>query len=161
MFTESAQRGANRTAARSQLSGDWRREIDSTPRQGNNATSPMSRFPAARGYLHQHSLAPHRSNEDISIRAAQRVQKGESIRGEDDPRTHQAIVEGRRLYVGNLPYMAKPKDIEALFSEDGYSMFELLIFQENTHILIERQGAYQYVNRPTYWQKSFLLLRRA
>ena len=33
------------------------------------------------------------------------------IRGEDDPRTLQAIEEGRRLYVGDLPYLAEPKTL--------------------------------------------------
>ena len=31
----------------------------------------------------------------------------ESLSGEDDPRTLQAIAEGRRFYVGNLLYVAK------------------------------------------------------
>lgn len=46
----------------------------------------------------------------------------EIIRGEDDPRTLQAIEEGCRLYVGNLAYMAKRKDIEDLFVGNGYRM---------------------------------------
>ena len=31
-----------------------------------------------------------------------------NTRGEDDRRTQQAIDEGRRVYVGSLPYMANP-----------------------------------------------------
>ena len=46
----------------------------------------------------------------------------DSLRGENDPLTMQAIEEGRRLYVGNLPYMAKTKDILDLFASGGYSM---------------------------------------
>lgn len=45
------------------------------------------------------------------------------IRGENDPRTLQAIAEGRRLYVGNLPYMAQTKDIETLFAQNDYQMY--------------------------------------
>lgn len=45
------------------------------------------------------------------------------IRGEDDPRTLQAIAEGRRLYVGNLPYMAKTEDIQDLFVSNNYQMY--------------------------------------
>ncbi len=45
-----------------------------------------------------------------------------TIRGEDDPRTLQAIEEDRRLYVGNLPYVAKTKDVEELFISNGYQM---------------------------------------
>ncbi|KAI4252379.1 MAG: hypothetical protein L6R42_007988 [Xanthoria sp. 1 TBL-2021] len=44
------------------------------------------------------------------------------IRGEDDPRTLQAIAEGRRLYVGNLPYMAKTTDIQDLFTHNNYQI---------------------------------------
>ena len=29
---------------------------------------------------------------------------------------------GRRIYVGNMPYMAKKSDVEALFAEAGYTM---------------------------------------
>ena len=46
-----------------------------------------------------------------------------AIRGETDPRTLQAIAEGRRLYVGNLPYMAQTKDIENLFAQNDYQMY--------------------------------------
>lgn len=46
-----------------------------------------------------------------------------SLRSEDDPRTLQAIAEGRRLYVGNLPYIAKTRDVESLFEGENYQMF--------------------------------------
>lgn len=45
---------------------------------------------------------------------------GETLRGEDDPNTLQAIAEGRRLYVGNMPYIAKTIDVELLFAEVDY-----------------------------------------
>jgi RNA recognition motif-containing protein len=38
------------------------------------------------------------------------------------PQVPQAITEGRRLYVGNMPYMAKKEDVEALFREGDYKM---------------------------------------
>ena len=44
------------------------------------------------------------------------------LRGEDDPRTVQAIEEGRRLYVGNLPYLAGAKDIDDLFMDHRYEV---------------------------------------
>ncbi|KAL1983673.1 hypothetical protein VTN96DRAFT_10102 [Rasamsonia emersonii] len=34
----------------------------------------------------------------------------------------QAIAEGRRLYVGNMPYMAKREDVEALFAGGDYKI---------------------------------------
>ncbi|KAL9110807.1 MAG: hypothetical protein Q9187_008001, partial [Circinaria calcarea] len=38
----------------------------------------------------------------------------------DDPIALQAIAEGRRLYVGNMPYFAKSEDVETLFAGDDY-----------------------------------------
>ncbi|KAI9775413.1 MAG: hypothetical protein M1839_001108 [Geoglossum umbratile] len=34
----------------------------------------------------------------------------------------QSIADGRRLYVGNMPYMAKTEDIEALFARHGFKV---------------------------------------
>ncbi|KAJ6127601.1 hypothetical protein N7523_003213 [Penicillium sp. IBT 18751x] len=38
------------------------------------------------------------------------------------PHVPQAISEGRRLYVGNMPYTAKSEDVEALFTAAQYSV---------------------------------------
>lgn len=35
----------------------------------------------------------------------------------------QAISEGRRLYVGNMPYTAKTEDVEALFKAAEFPMY--------------------------------------
>lgn len=40
----------------------------------------------------------------------------------DDSMALQAIAEGRRLYVGNMPYFAKNEDVESLFAGDDYKM---------------------------------------
>ncbi|KAI9854658.1 MAG: hypothetical protein M1813_000905 [Trichoglossum hirsutum] len=40
--------------------------------------------------------------------------------GEGDSSASQAMAEGRRLYLGNMPYMAKTEDIEALLTDNGY-----------------------------------------
>lgn len=45
-----------------------------------------------------------------------------NTRGQDDLRTQQAIHEGRRLYVGNLPYMAKSEDIAEFFALNCYKI---------------------------------------
>lgn len=37
----------------------------------------------------------------------------------------QAISDGRRLYVGNMPYTAKSEDVEALFTASEFSMYGL------------------------------------
>ena len=47
----------------------------------------------------------------------------ENTRPEDDSRTQQAIDEGRRLYVGNMPYFAKTADVTKVFSESGFEMY--------------------------------------
>lgn len=39
-----------------------------------------------------------------------------------DERAKQAIQDGRRLYVGNLPYMAKTDDVAMLFPNDQYTV---------------------------------------
>ena len=40
------------------------------------------------------------------------------------PHVPHAIAEGRRLYVGNMPYTAKSEDVEALFVGAEFSMYE-------------------------------------
>jgi hypothetical protein len=43
--------------------------------------------------------------------------------GEGDSSASQAMAEGRRLYLGNMPYMAKTEDIEALLTDNGYKAY--------------------------------------
>jgi hypothetical protein len=40
----------------------------------------------------------------------------------DDPQAQQAMAEGRRLYVGNMPYMAKTEDVDTLFQSEEYKV---------------------------------------
>jgi len=37
-------------------------------------------------------------------------------------RAQRAVEEGRRIYVGNLPYEALTEDVEKLFANDQYTM---------------------------------------
>jgi len=37
--------------------------------------------------------------------------------------SQDAFAEGRRLYVGNLPYVARREDVEGLFPPDQYRMY--------------------------------------
>lgn len=123
MITNPAQQSTNRTTTRSELSGNWRTKIDAPPREGNDAASPTPARPTGRDYLQQRNDKLNRDNVKRSAITAPRPSPRESVRGEDDPRTIQAIAEGRRLYVGNMSYMAKSKDVRALFSEGSYSVF--------------------------------------
>ncbi|KAJ2906644.1 putative rna recognition motif containing protein [Zalerion maritima] len=64
----------------------------------------------------------------------------------EDPETTAAIAEGRRIYVGNLLYSAKPEDIEGLLASCGLSY-------ERIHISIDpftgRNPSYCFVEFPT------------
>jgi hypothetical protein len=44
------------------------------------------------------------------------------LRKEDIARAQKAMEEGRRIYVGNLPYEALTGDVERLFASDQYAM---------------------------------------
>ena len=93
-------------SGRAQLSDNWRLR-DNTPSQEAQTTGSNNRGV-------QHLDRTHRNTEDQGPRVS------EVLRGDDDPQTIQAIDEGRRLYVGNLPYMAKTNDVEQLFFDSGY-----------------------------------------
>jgi RNA recognition motif-containing protein len=45
-----------------------------------------------------------------------------SLRNRDMSRAKNAIEEGRRIYVGNLPYEALTGDVEKLFPSGEYTM---------------------------------------
>ncbi|KAK8022285.1 nucleic acid-binding protein [Apiospora rasikravindrae] len=53
--------------------------------------------------------------------------------GQDDSATAQAIAEGRRIYLGNLVYSAKPEDVEAMLEEHGCKGPDY----KNTHISVD------------------------
>ena len=120
MLTDPVQRSANRTATRSELSSNWRSKIDAPSRTGNNAATPTPGPPSKPDYLEQRNLWNLRKDEKES-EFNEPVIEGQ-LRGEDDPNTLQAIAEGRRLYVGNMPYIAKTGDVEMLFADGGYQM---------------------------------------
>ena len=120
MLTDSAQQSANRTVTRSELSSNWRTKPDAPPRTGNNAATPTPGPLSKPDYLQQRNIRDLRKDEKESKFHEPVV--GGQLRGEDDPNTLQAIAEGRRLYVGNMPYMAKTRDVELLFAEGNYQM---------------------------------------
>lgn len=120
MRTDPAQHSANRTATRSELSSNWRTKTDAPPRTGNNAATPTLGPLSKPDYLEQRNIRYLRTDEKES--KFHEPVNGGQLRGEDDPNTLQAIAEGRRLYVGNMPYLAKTKDVELLFAEGGYQV---------------------------------------
>ncbi len=103
-------------ADRSGLSNNWRVRSDVLPQVDN---------PTAKSPVCQRRWGPQRdATSSLGERQGQNTEAESSkIRGEDDPRTLQAIAEGRRLYVGNMPYMAKTRDVEALFADVSYQVY--------------------------------------
>ena len=120
MLTDSAQQSANRTATRSELSSNWRTKIDAPPRTGNDAATRTPGPPSKPDYLQQQSSRS--INRDVRENKFDAPVIEGQLRGEDDPNTLQAIAEGRRLYVGNMPYIAQTRDVEMLFAEGNYQM---------------------------------------
>lgn len=49
----------------------------------------------------------------------------------DSPETHQAIMEGRRLYIGNLLYSTTVEDINTFLAENGFATVQ------NLHISVD------------------------
>ena len=123
MLTDPAQHSANRTATRSELSSNWRTKTDAPPRTGNNAATPTPGPASKPDYLQQRNIRNLRNLcKDEKENEFDKPIIGGQLRGEDDPNTLQAIAEGRRLYVGNMPYIAKTKDVELLFADGDYQM---------------------------------------
>ena len=120
MLTDPAQKSANRTATRSELSSNWRTKTDAPPRTGNNAATPTPGLPSKPVDLEQRNVRYLR--KDDKENESDEPVAGGQLRGEDDPNTLQAIAEGRRLYVGNMPYIAKTRDVETLFADGNYQM---------------------------------------
>lgn len=96
-------------ATRSQISSNWRAKAQ--------PPSNIDRLDI------EHEKPQHNNNNAMTEPSPTPPSNETEIRGETDPRTLQAIAEGRRLYVGNLPYMAQTKDIENLFAQHDYQMY--------------------------------------
>ena len=118
MLTDPAQQSTNRTVSRSELSSNWRIKPDAPPTAGNNTATRTPSLPTQPDYCQQRDFWS-RSGDKKKTRSQETVSGG-LLRGEDDPDTLQAIAEGRRLYVGNMPYMAKAKDVQMLFAEADF-----------------------------------------
>ena len=95
MLTDLAQQSTNRTATRSELSSNWRTKLDATPTTGNNATA---RIPDLSFKPHFRQQYGSRGDSRVDKNRSDENVEGEILRGEDDPRTLQAIAEGRRLF---------------------------------------------------------------
>lgn len=90
--------------SRSQISSNWRAR-DTTVESEATVSPQISRL----------SWVRPGSGELVST---QRTEPTESTRAGEDAK--KAISEGRRLYVGNLPYMAKKDDVAGIFDSSDY-----------------------------------------
>ena len=106
----------HRLATRSEKSGNWRANADPVVRNSNEDASIeiLHDGPTLSNLPNPLSSPTSGNNADIGTNPPH----NEAMRGEDDPRTLQAIAEGRRLCVGNLPYMANTQDVMDLFGLD-------------------------------------------
>lgn len=123
-------------SSRSDLSNNWRVKSDLPARSSasNVDAERSTQFSRSAGHppldppggqpQNQHR---YQQREDIDgfpteSRQSETNRNSRTVRGEDDPRTLQAIAEGRRVYVGNMPYMAKTEDVESLFANSDLVM---------------------------------------
>lgn len=102
-------------AGHSELSNNWRAKSD-TPSEIVSHSHRLNEFRSS-------NTTPTALGQRDLRKPISRIPSIDHIRGEEDPRTLQAIEEGRRVYVGNLPYMAKTEDVENLFVMSGYQMW--------------------------------------
>ncbi|OJD12630.1 hypothetical protein AJ78_06802 [Emergomyces pasteurianus Ep9510] len=98
-------------------SPNWRVKREGSPGTDNANDGPekrelkYNRSPMQRGNQPQ--------NRSWNNEGSKPSTPGKSSHSRDDPDSPamKSFSEGRRLYVGNMPYMAKKKDVEALFTE--------------------------------------------
>lgn len=123
-------------SSRANLSDNWRVKSD------NQAVDPPTRQPPRSAHQRPSNLDSRATN--VLPNTASNTLN--TIRGEDDPRTLQAIADGRRVYVGNMPYMAKPEDVKGLFADGDYSMSESLYGCYFCLLTRVSKRTYQYVH---------------
>ena len=103
-------------AGRAGLSDNWRMKSDILPQDNGSAVESS-------GHRYGWGSQQHKDFNVETKRITAENRGSATTRGEDDPRTLQAISEGRRLYVGNMPYMAKTQDVAALFASQSYTVY--------------------------------------
>ncbi|OCL05748.1 hypothetical protein AOQ84DRAFT_390669 [Glonium stellatum] len=84
---------------RASTSSNWRARQESQPPSRDEV--PMSYQSQSRDFTRSTNRKPHFKQNAASERQ---------------------MADGRRIYVGNLPYMAKKSDVEALFKDAGYTI---------------------------------------
>ena len=96
---------------RSDISNTWRRPEVNNYRDTENTDANLK--------VPRRSISLRSSHNNLSRQACHTMFNSG---GESHPDTLQAIAEGRRLYVGNLLYMAKVEDVKEIFDKSKYQM---------------------------------------
>ena len=99
--------------SRADMSSNWRARDDNVSSSNSVVMARMNR-PRWTG-----STKSEKNNDRQAAPKEIRVPKESTTA---DERATQAIQDGRRLYVGNLPYMAKTDDVAMLFPADEYTV---------------------------------------
>ncbi|KAK0446669.1 hypothetical protein EV421DRAFT_211317 [Armillaria borealis] len=110
----------------SDASSNWRSKNNSVSSPspsfpGKKQRSPDNYHPRQQPAFHSSATFVPHLFEQSNAKKESLARQSEDCR-ENDTGALQAIEEGRRLYVGNLPYMAKQQDVQALFEGDGHTV---------------------------------------
>ena len=99
--------------SRAGMSSNWRARDD------NASSSNAALMPRTNRPRWTRSTIPEKNKDH---RAAPKEISPPTEGTTADERAKHAIQDGRRLYVGNLPYMAKIDDVAMLFPSDEYTV---------------------------------------
>ncbi|KAK0217985.1 ribonucleoprotein [Armillaria fumosa] len=116
----------NNSLSPSDASSNWRSKNSNNSSASPSFPGKKQRFPdnyhsRQQPAFHSSAAFEPRPLEHSNAKKESSTHNNEECR-ENDAGALQAIEEGRRLYVGNLPYMAKQQDIQAFFEGNGYTI---------------------------------------
>ncbi|ODH38579.1 hypothetical protein ACO22_02279 [Paracoccidioides brasiliensis] len=140
-------------------SPNWRVKQAESPGLESAAGGPekqqlnFARSPMQRG---NHTANRSRNNEGRSKPSTASGQSSPPTNELNSP-TMKSFSEGRRLYVGNMPYMAKKKDVESLFTE-GETVYNVERIDISIDPFTGRNPSYCFVELETKQQADLAIL---
>lgn len=105
--------------SRALASSNWRSPAAGNARPPQNDDRPDR--PARRFDARGRQNSSYSGDQQLSQRSAN------NKKPVSDEAATTAIAEGRRIYVGNLPYMVKEEDVSKLFLDEGYDVERIVI----------------------------------